>query len=143
MNEKISRFSEKYGPDEKANPLIKEQILKRTQKDEVACAVAFEIADKLSVKPSEVGKTADLMEYRLVKCQLGLFGYKPGHSIVEAKIPENNKIVDAIKDGLVNDRLPCKTAWEIAARFGVHKMTISSACEAMNIKIKPCQLGAF
>ncbi len=143
MNEKISRFSEKYGPDEKPDPLIKEQILKRTQKDEVACAVAFEIADKLSVKPSEVGKTADLMEYRLVKCQLGLFGYKPGHSIVEAKKPENDKIVDAIKDGMVNDRLPCKTAWEIAARFDVHKMTISSACEAMSIKIKPCQLGAF
>jgi hypothetical protein len=143
MKEKKSRFSEKYGPDEIPDPLIKEQILKRTKKDEIACAVAFEIADKLSVKPSEVGKTADLLEYRLVKCQLGLFGYKPGHSIVEAKLPENVKIVEAIKDGMVNGRLPCKTAWEIAARFNVHKMTISSACEAMNIKIKPCQLGAF
>ena len=143
MKEKKSKFAEKYGPDEVPDPLIKEQMLQRTQKDEVACAVAFEIADKLGVKPSEVGKTADLLEYRLVKCQLGLFGYKPGHSIVKAKLPENNKIVDAIKDGMVNDRLPCKTAWEIAARFDVHKMTISGACEAMNIKIKPCQLGAF
>ena len=143
MKEKKSRFSEKYGSDERPDPQIKDQILKRTQKDEVACAVAFEIADKLSVEPSEVGKTADLLEYRLVKCQLGLFGYKPGHSIVEAKLPENVKIAEAIKDGMVNDRLPCKTAWEIAARFNVHKMTISSACEAMNIKIKPCQLGAF
>jgi hypothetical protein len=143
MKEKKSRFSEKYGSDERPDPQIKDQILKRTQKDEVACAVAFEIADKLSVEPSEVGKTADLLEYRLVKCQLGLFGYKPGHSIVEAKLPENVKIVEAIKDGMVNGRLPCKTAWEIAARFNVHKMTISSACEAMNIKIKPCQLGAF
>ncbi len=143
MKEKKSRFSEKYGPDEGPDPLIKKQILKRTQKDEIACAVAFEIVDKLGVKPSEVGKTADLLEYRLVKCQLGLFGYKPGHSIVEAKLPENDKIVDAIKDGMVNDRLPCKTAWEIAARFDVHKLTISSACEALKIKIKPCQLGAF
>lgn len=143
MKEKKSRFSEKYGPDEIPDPLIKEQILKRTQKDEVACAVAFEIVDKLGLNPSEVGKTADLLEYRLVKCQLGLFGYKPGHSIVEAKLPENDKIVDAIKDGMVNDRLPCKTAWEIAARFDVHKLTISSACEALKIKIKPCQLGAF
>lgn len=143
MKEKKSRFSEKYGPDERPDPLIKKQILKRTQKDEIACAVAFEIVDKLDVKPSEVGKTADLLEYRLVKCQLGLFGYKPGHSIVEAKLPENDKIVDAIKDGMVNDRLPCKTSWEIAARFDVHKLTISSACEALKIKIKPCQLGAF
>lgn len=143
MKEKKSRFSEKYGPDEIPDPLIKEQILKRTQKDEIACAVAFEIADKLGVKPSEVGKTADLLEYRLVKCQLGLFGYKPGHSIVEAKLPENDKIVDAIKEFMVNDRLPCKTAWEIASRFDVHKLTISSACEALKVKIKPCQLGAF
>jgi hypothetical protein len=143
MKEKSSKFSEKYGPDEKPEPLIKEQILRQTKTDEVSCAVAFEIADKLGVKPSEVGKTADLMEYRLVKCQLGLFGYKPGHSIVKAKLPENDKIVEAIKNGMVNDRLPCKTAWEIAARFDIHKMTVGNACEALNIKIKPCQLGAF
>ena len=143
MAEKKSRFSEKYGPDEKPDPIIKEQILKRTVKDEVACAVAFEIANKLGVKPSDVGKTVDLLDYRLVKCQLGLFGYKPGHSIVEAKLPENEKIVEAIKDGMVNDRLPCKTAWEIAVRFNVHKMAVSAACEALSIKIKPCQLGAF
>jgi hypothetical protein len=143
MKEKSSKFSEKYGPNEKPDRFIKEQILKQTKADEVSCAVAFEIADQLGVKPSEVGKTADLMEYRLVKCQLGLFGYKPDHSIVKAKLPENDRIVDAIKNGIVNDRLPCKTAWEIAARFDVHKMTVSNACEALNIKIKPCQLGAF
>jgi hypothetical protein len=143
MKEKKSRFSEKYGPNERPDPLIKEQILKRTKKDEIACAVAFEIADKLGVKPSEVGKTADLLEYRLVKCQLGLFGYKPGHKIIEPELPENDKIVDAIKDGMINDRLSCKAAWDIAARFDVQKMNVSRACEAIRIKIKPCQLGAF
>lgn len=143
MKDKKTKFSEKYGPDEKPDPLIQEQILKRTQKNELACAVAFEIADGLGKKPSEVGKVADLMEYRLVKCQLGLFGYKPDHSILKAKLPEDNKIVQAIKEGMVNDRLPCQIAWEIAARFGVPKMTVSRACEALGIKIKPCQLGAF
>ncbi len=143
MKEKKSKFSEKYGPNEKPDPLIKEKILAQTSKNELACAVAFEIADKLGVKPSEVGKTLDLMEYRLVKCQLGLFGYKPGHSIVKAQLPENDKITQAIKSGMINDRLPCVTAWKIASLFNVHKMTISNACEAMNIKIKPCQLGAF
>lgn len=143
MKEKKSKFSEKYGPGERPDPLIKEQILKRTKKDELACAVAFKIAHNLGVKPSEVGKVADLLDYRLVKCQLGLFGYKPGHSIVEAKLPDNEKIIDAIKEGIVNERLSCKTAWEIAVRFDVHKMTISNACEAMGVKVKPCQLGAF
>ncbi len=34
-------------------------------------------------------------------------------------------------------------AWEIARRFDVSKMRVSSVCEQLNIKIKPCQLGAF
>ena len=143
MVRKKSKFSEKYGPDEKPDPAIREKILERTRKDEVACAVAFEIAKELEVTPAEVGKTMDLMEYRLVKCQLGLFGYQPEHAIVEPRHPENNQIPEAIKNGMINERLPCKTAWEIASSFNVKKLTVSNACEAMGIKIKPCQLGAF
>jgi hypothetical protein len=90
-----------------------------------------------------VGKTADLMEYRLVKCQLGLFGYKPGSDILTPATPENPAVVEAIRNGLVDGRLPCKTAWKIAADHDVRKMTVSAACEALGIKIKPCQLGAF
>jgi len=40
-------------------------------------------------------------------------------------------------------RLSCRQVWEIAKRSGVRKMTASNACEALGIKIKPCQLGAF
>ena len=143
MVEKKSKFSEKYESGEKPDPVIKEQILRRSKKDELACGIAFEIAHQLGVEPSEVGKTADLLEYRLVKCQLGLFGYQPGHRIVQAKLPENEKVIEAIKNSMVNGRIPCKTAWKIAAHFNVHKMTVSNTCEALNIKIKPCQLGAF
>ena len=39
--------------------------------------------------------------------------------------------------------LTCHQAWSIASRFKVPKMTVSAACEALEIKIKPCQLGAF
>ena len=143
MSGKTTKFSEKYGPDAKPDPAIKEQIEKEAKEGRLPCAVAFKIADDMGVAPSEVGKTADLMEYRMVKCQLGLFGYQPKSAIVQAKVPENPDIEDAIKAGLVNDRLPCKTAWEIAARFDVRKMTVSAACEALKVKIKPCQLGAF
>ena len=31
----------------------------------------------------------------------------------------------------------------IARELGVSKMSVSAACEAMSIKIKPCQMGAF
>ena len=36
-----------------------------------------------------------------------------------------------------------KKAWEIAKRFEISKMKVSSVCEQLKIKIKPCQLGAF
>lgn len=143
MAQKKGKFSEKYGPNEKPDPAIKEKILERTQTDEVPCTVAFEIVQELGISPSEVGKTIDLMEYRIVKCQLGLFGYKPGHSIVEPKLPENDQIAEAIKTRAVNEKLACATAWEIATLLDVPKTTVGNACEALNIKIKPCQLGAF
>jgi len=132
------RFVEKHGPDAKPDRLIKNEILKRTNKNEIPCAVAFEIAKELQVSADAVGMTVDLINYRLVKCQLGLFGYivKPQHTVTE-------DLKNAISDALVQGRLPCKSAWDIALRFKMHKMKVSGACEAMGVKIKYCQLGAF
>ena len=143
MSDKTKKFSEKYGPDAKPDPAIEKQVEKAAKEGRLPCAVAFKIAEEMGVEPSEVGRTADLMEYRLTKCQLGLFGYQPNSSIVQPKSTEDPAMEDAIKAGLVNDRLPCKTAWEIAARFDVRKMTVSAACEALKVKIKPCQIGAL
>ena len=136
-------LSDKYKNDNQPDPAITQEIKVRLRKDALACAVAFDIAGKLGCTPAEVGRTADLLHISLVKCQLGLFGYKPQKKIVDSRMPQEPALGDAIRDGLVDDRLPCKTAWRIAAQFGVPKMTVSSACEALSIKIKPCQLGAF
>jgi hypothetical protein len=136
-------LSDKHKNDNQPDPAISQEIQLRLRKDALACAVAFDIAGKLGCAPAEVGRTADLLQISLVKCQLGLFGYKPQKKIVDSRMPQEPALGDAIRDGLVDDRLPCKTAWRIAAQFGVPKMTVSSACEALGIKIKPCQLGAF
>ena len=136
-------LSDKHKNDNQPDPAISQEIQVRLRKDALACAVAFDIARKLGCTPAEVGRTADLLHISLVKCQLGLFGYKPQKKIVDSRMPQEPALGDAIRDGLVDDRLPCKTAWRIAAQFGVPKMTVSSACEALGIKIKPCQLGAF
>ncbi len=136
-------LSDKYKNENQPDPAITQEIQVRLRKDALACAVAFDIAGKLGCTPAEVGRTADLLHISLVKCQLGLFGYKPQKKIVDSRMPQEPALGDAIRDGLVDDRLPCKTAWRIAAQFGVPKMTVSSACEALGIKIKPCQLGAF
>lgn len=136
-------ISDEYENDNQPDPAITQEIQVRLRKDALACAVAFDIAGKLGCTPAEVGRTADLLHVRLVKCQLGLFGYKPQKKIVDSRMPQEPALGDAIRDELVDDRLPCKTAWRIAAQFGVPKMSVSSACEALGIKIKPCQLGAF
>jgi hypothetical protein len=90
-----------------------------------------------------VGKTADLLNMKLVKCQLGLFGYTPEKKIVKPKAASTIKLESAIQDSLAEGALPCAKAWEIARNFDISKMTVSAVCEQLKIKIKPCQLGAF
>jgi len=137
------KFAQKHGPDATPDKSIKNEILKLTKNGELPCAVAFEITKILQVSPDAVGRTADLMNFKLTKCQLGLFGYLPRKKIVEPlnNIKENLK--DAITDALFQGRLSCEHAWNIASRLSVSKMTVSGACEAMGIKITKCQLGAF
>ena len=140
---KGQKFAEKHEPNATLNERIKEAIIDRTKNNELPCAVAFKIADELNVAAAEVGKTADLMEMELVKCQLGLFGYKPDKKIVKPQAPDNKNLESAIRDSLVDGNLACEKAWEIARRFDASKMMVSSVCEELKIKIKPCQLGAF
>jgi len=136
-------FSTKHGPDEKPDTSIKNEILRRSQNEKIPCAVAFEIAKALQISPEKVGKTADLMNFKLTKCQLGLFGYQPKKKIVKPQDNIDADVKDAVFDALVQERLSCKQAWDIASRLQVSKMTVSGACESMGVKIKDCQLGAF
>jgi len=141
--EKGQKFSEKHGPDAQPDPAVKEKINKHIREGELACAVAFKIAQELALPPAEIGKTVDLLDLRLNKCQLGLFGYKPDKKTVKARAPENRQIEEAIRQALVDGKLACREAWDIADRCKVTKMAVSGACESLGIKIKPCQLGAF
>ena len=141
--EKEKRFSAKHGSNAQIDPALKETLENRNQNGQVACAVAFQIAEETEAPPADIGKTMDLMELKLIKCQLGLFGYGPGKKAVTPKPPENQSMAEAIQSSLVDSQLSCQDAWDIARRLKVPKMAVSAACEALNIKIKPCQLGAF
>jgi len=141
--QKGKKFAEKHESNAPVNEKIKDLIMRRAKNNELSCAAAFKIAAELKVSPAEMGKTADLMEISLVKCQLGLFGYTPEKKIVKPKAAANPDLESAIRDARVAGKISCESAWEIARRFDVSKMTISSVCEQLNIKVKPCQLGAF
>ena len=137
------KFSEKHPADTQMDPAVKQKIEDKTKNNEISCAVAFQIAAELKATPAAVGKGIDLLDVRLVKCQLGLFGYSPGKKAVKPKSPQSRDLEEAIRLALVEKKLSCCAVWDIAHRFNVPKMVVSAACEALNIKIKPCQLGAF
>jgi hypothetical protein len=141
--QKGQKFSQKHGNQKAMDPSIKEKILAHAKGSELPCAVAFKLVEELNQPPAEIGKTVDLLDFKLVKCQLGLFGYKPEKKIVTPKLPVDPKLEDDIRKALVDGNLSCKQAWGIALKLGVSKMNVSAACEALNVKIKPCQLGAF
>lgn len=140
---KGKKFSEKHGSNSKPDRLIKDEILKQTKNEEIPCAVAFEVARRLQISPDAVGKTADLMNFKLIKCQLGLFGYQPQKKVVKSIDKVDEALKDAIRGARVQERLSCKSAWDISSRLKIGKMKVSGACETLGIKIKDCQLGAF
>ena len=140
---KSKRFADKHGPDIKPDSSIKAAILKHTENAKLPCDVAFEIAKDLGISTDLVGINADLLNIKLIKCQMGLFGYRPRKNIVKPQTRVNPDLKDAVLDASIDGKLPCITTWEIASRLNISKLAVSGACEALNIKIKPCQLGAF
>ncbi len=136
-------YSDKHGPEETPDPAVAEAVKKAAEAGQIACARVFEIASEQGVSPAEAGKTVDLLNIRLAKCQLGLFGYSPERSIVKPAAQVSPELESAIRSRLSDDRLPCDAAWQIAEDLSLKKMDVSCAAEALRIKIKPCQLGAF
>jgi len=126
-----------------ADSEIRKVVTQRSKDGQLPCAQAFAAAGELGVAPAVIGRYADEMELRLVKCQLGLFGYQPEKKIVEPRNPVEPEMKTDIMAGLESGKLPCATAWRIADRLGLRKMAVSGACETLEIRIKPCQLGAF
>lgn len=137
------KLADKHRPDAKPDSSIKYEILKHSLNSELSCTSAFLIAKEFNVSPNKVGMIANLINCRLVKCQMGLFGYRPDKKIVKPLKTANQNLKNTITDNLVEGKLECKIAWNIASSFKVNKMTVSGICEDMNIKINECQLGAF
>jgi hypothetical protein len=136
-------YGKKHAPDKKIDPAVADAVKNRAVEGKMACAVAFSIAADLGVAPEEVGFTIDILEIRLIKCQLGLFGYTPQKSIVKPAQSVPEEMEESIRSSLINGKLPCAAAWDIAPEMGIGKMAVSSACETLGVKIRPCQLGAF
>lgn len=122
---------------------IAEKIGVLSSGNNITCAAAHRAGKELNRSPLDIGIQIDLLEYRIAECQLGLFGYTGGQKKMDPDIhitPELNNFLDtASRDG----RISCLECWDIAKKLKLNRLDLGSACEKKNIRIKPCQLGAF
>ncbi|HOW57085.1 MAG TPA: hypothetical protein PKZ12_03720 [Smithellaceae bacterium] len=122
---------------------LKQEIIKRSLDNKISCSAAAAIARKKKVTMSEVGMAIDILNLSITKCQIGLFGHDEKKKIAGPVKNIEPGLREAIINALINDKLPCKSAWEIAAAMKISRLTVGNACDTLKIKIKPCQLGAF
>ncbi len=136
-------FASKRPKGEIPEPRIAKAVQEKAAGGEFSCLQAEKITADLQVTMDKVGATLDLLGIRIAKCQLGLFGYAPESRIVKPAPVVSQEMEGTIRQALINNRLPCIAAWSVASAFGLPRMNVAEACEALKIKIKPCQLGAF
>ncbi len=132
-----------FVPDERVVEAIRAGLVE----GKLPCAQAFAIANRMGIPPLEVGRTADVLEVHLNRCQLGLFGYPHKQGWVGTTLPARplpDGLEAAIRAASGNEgRLTCAQAWEIAARFHVPKMQVGYVADRMGVRVVQCQLGAF
>jgi hypothetical protein len=142
-HEHRGHYAVKHAAGTSLNPQIAELIKQSAVDDKITCADAHKIAQALQVSPSEVGVTLDLLEIRISQCQLGLFGYSPQKRIVQPAEQVSPELQAAIADAQNDQGGSCLSAWKIAEQFGIARMDVAAACEALQVKITTCQIGAF
>jgi hypothetical protein len=128
--------------------IIAERIKESLEDDgRLSCASANRIARELEVEPVIVGDTATSLDIQTSLCQLGLFGHGPRAEgkgrIVHSGVEVSAELAARLRQALVNGRLPCSSAWEIASEFKLTRLDLANAAETLSIRISPCQLGFF
>ncbi|BBO87091.1 hypothetical protein [Desulfosarcina ovata] len=142
-HEDAGHYAAKH-PGGEIDPTIAEAIAAKEKDGKITCSAAHAIAEKHGCTPQTVGMTIDLLEKRIHKCQLGLFGYGDNkEKAIKATSTVAEPLKHAIEKAVDNERISCAAAWTVAKEMNMSKLEISSACEAMGIKITKCQLGAF
>jgi len=125
----------------------KDLLQEKTKNGIMACATAFDCTKKLNQTRQKTGIYLDILEIRLEKCQIGLFGHggekEKGKKFLKLTDTEKKEIKSILDDNMKNDFITCSEIWALAEKTGTKRMKISTCCEESGIKIKGCQLGAF
>ena len=113
--------------------------------NKLPCAQAFAVAAAQRMDPIRIGEEATRLGIRMCRCQLGLFGYEDQgkKSIVQPAASVSAGLQEAIRARLVDGRLTCLAAWDIAQEHGLPKLEVANAVEGLKLRISACQLGCF
>ena len=142
-HEHAGHYAAKHAPGTSPNPHIAKLVKQSASEGRISCADAHAIVHQLNVSPAEVGVTIDLLEIRVSRCQLGLFGHGTKKKQISPALDVKPELQAAIEVACQNHQLSCIAAWNIAQQLGISKVEVASACEALQIKIADCQLGMF
>ncbi len=107
------------------------------------CPVAFQLAERLKLARHRVGTTANQMKIRISNCQLGCFTIEKAGMSPKDGQPVNETLAQQISSSLVNEHLPCASAFKISQRLEIEPADIRDAANKLKIKISNCQLGCF
>ena len=122
---------------------LKKEILEQVKNNSISCKKAEEIAEEMGFSLEETGQTIDILNINITKCQLGLFGYGETKKIVQPAKDISPELKENISAAQQDGKISCVVAWEIAKKLDIPRIKVCAACEALDIKVKPCQLGAF
>lgn len=142
-HEYAGKYSSKHPAGTPHDPAVAAYIRATTRGGRLTCRDAHDGAAIFGVTPAEVGKTADLLEYRIAECQLGLFGYLPEKRIVRAADRVSDDLGGRLQAAAIDGSISCAECWSIADELGIPRLDAGSACETVGLKVKDCQLGAF
>ncbi len=136
-------YGMKHNKDKKPEEKIIKAIKKNTLDGKITCNDANKIAQKLNVSPSEVGFSIDLLELKICKCLNGLFGHCPEKKLIKPVKNISPELKKTLNKTASDSKIECIQIWKIADNFSAGKVSVSSTCDTLNIKITKCQLGAF
>ena len=120
-----------------------EEITASLAEGRLPCPVAFSVAEKLNTISIAVGIKADEMGIKISHCQLGCFGIEKATHEELADMQVMPVIVEAVQKSLVNGKITCKTAYDVAKKLKVSRRIVGDTASKLNIKVSDCQLGCF
>jgi len=123
--------------------VIREESGADSGDNHLSCARALGIARRLNISPGEIGEAANRLDIRIINCQLGCFGLKKTTPDEIESFTTPVDFNDELMATLVDGRLPCSAAHEIAGKLKTAPVNVGMAVTRQQVKISNCQLGCF